>query len=197
MKKPIAIVLLSVTLAGFAAAALAEEGQSTKQQTRAAHETVELGELLDAVARKTGKEFLVDRRVPAEVVVGTLKARDLDYAMFLTVLRNNGLAAIPSDKAVRVIPVSYVRQYAPPMLRENDAAIPDDEWVTRVIRVENTNAVKLVSLLRPMIQKAGHLVADADANKLVVVAPYGVTVRLAEVVDEIDVPAVRSQTSQQ
>ncbi len=197
MKKPIAIVLLSVTLAGFAAAALAEEGQSTKQQTRAAHETVELGELLDAVARKTGKEFLVDRRVPAEVVVGTLKARDLDYAMFLTVLRNNGLAAVPSDKAVRVIPVNYVRQYAPPMLRENDAAIPDDEWVTRVIRVENTNAVKLVSLLRPMIQKAGHLVADADANKLVVVAPYGVTVRLAEVVDEIDVPAVRSQTSQQ
>ncbi len=197
MNKLIAIVLLSVTLAGFAASALAEEGKSTKQQTQAAHETVELGELLDAVARKSGKEFLVDRRVPAEVVVGTVKARDLDYAMFLTVLRNNGLAAIPSDKAVRVIPVSYVRQYAPPMLRENDAAIPDDEWVTRVIKVENTNAVKLVSLLRPMIQKAGHLVADADANKLVVVAPYGVTVRLAEVVDEIDVPAVRSQTSQQ
>ncbi|MDJ0794214.1 MAG: secretin N-terminal domain-containing protein [Woeseiaceae bacterium] len=197
MKTPIAIVLLSVTLIGFAASALAGEGHSATQKAQATHEMVELGELLDTVARNSGKEFLVDRRVPAEVVVGTLKARDLDYAMFLTVLRNNGLAAIPSDKTVKVIPVGNVRQYAPPMLRENDAAVPDDEWVTRVIKVENTNAVKLVSLLRPMIQQAGHLAADSDANKLVIVAPYGVTVRVAEVVDEIDVPAVRTQTPQQ
>ncbi len=186
MKNLIAIVILSAALAGFAVPAVAEEGQSTKKAAQVTHETVELGELLEAVARKSGKAFLVDRRVPAEVVVGTVKVRDLDYAMFLTVLRNNGLAAVASDTAVRIIPVGSVRQYALPMLQANADGTPDDEWVLRIIQVENTNAVKLVSLLRPMIQQAGHLVADSDSNKLVIAAPYGVTVRLAEVVDEID-----------
>ena len=186
MKNLLAIFIVSAALAGFAAPVVAEEGQSTKKAAQATHETVELGELLEAVARKSGKAFLVDRRVPAEVVVGTVKVRDLDYAMFLTVLRNNGLAAVASDTAVRIIPVGSVRQYALPMLQANADGTPDDEWVLRIIQVENTNAVKLVSLLRPMIQQAGHLVADSDSNKLVIAAPYGVTVRLAEVVDEID-----------
>ncbi len=191
MKNYIAIAVLSITLAGFAASALAEEGQSGKQPAQVTHATVDLSEVLEAVARRSGKEFLVDRRVPAEVVVGTVKVRDLDYSMFLTVLRNNGLAAVSSSEAVRIIPVGSVRQYALPILRENDDSIPDDAWVTRIVKVENTNAVKLVALLRPTIQQAGHLVADSDANKLVIVAPYDVTKRLVEVVDEIDVPAVR------
>ena len=186
MKNLIAFVTLSAMLFGYSAAALGQEGQSGKQSVQASHETFELSELLDAVARKSGKEFLIDRRVPAEVVVGTVKLRDVDYPMFLTVLRNNGLAAVPSDKLVKVIPVGSVRQYALPILRENDDSVPDDAWVTRILQIEHTNAVRLVPLLRPMIQQAGHLVADSDSNKLIIVAPYGVTKRLAEVAREVD-----------
>ncbi len=184
MKNLVATMLLSLTLVGFAASA--EEGQSSEQPQHAMHETVELSELLESAARESGDEFLVDRRVPAEVVVGTVKLRDIDYPMFLTVLRNNGLAAVPSDNAIRIIPVNFVRQYKLPMLQQNDDAIPGDEWVTRILKVENTNAVRLVPLLRPMIQQAGHLVADSDSNTLIIVAPYGVTERLVEIVDEVD-----------
>ena len=193
MKNLIAITVLLVTFAGFTTVAWADEEQSAKQAT---HETVELSELLEVVSRESGNDFLIDRRVPAEVVVGTVKLRDIDYAMFLTVLRNNGLAAISSDKAVRIIPVSQVRQYKLPMLRENDGTIPDDAWVTRVMKIENTAAPRLVPLLRPMIQQAGHLVADADANVLIVVAPYSVTERLVDIVYEIDQRSGARQSSQ-
>ena len=193
MKKTIAIVVLSFSLAGFTGSAQAEEGQSSKQPAQAMHETVELKVLLDAVARKTGSEFLIDRRAPAEVVVGTVKLRDIDYAMFLTVLRNNGLAAAPADRAVRIVPVNYVRQHALRIVRQNDDAIPSDEWVTRILKVENTNAVRLVPLLRPMIQQAGHLVADTESNALIIAAPYSVTVHLAEIVKEADMPIGKRQ----
>ena len=189
MKTLIAVVVLSVGLIGHADRVLAEEGESAGQSAPAMHETVELKDLLDVVARKSGSDFLIDRRVPAEVVVGTVKSRDIDYALLLTVLRNNGLAAVSTGKVVRIIPVNYVRQYALPLLRENDGGIPGDEWVTRILKVENTNAVRLVPLLRPMIQQAGHLVADGESNTLVIVAPYGVTERLVEIVDEVDAPA--------
>ena len=189
MNKLLAIVFLSGALTVLPASALAEEAPSKGQAAQATHETIELRELLDSMSRKSGTDFLVDRRVLAEVVVGTVRVRDLDYAMFLTVLRNNGLAAVPSDKAVRIVPVGSVRQYALPILREDDDSVPDDEWVTRILTIENTNAVRLVPLLRPMIQQAGHLVADTDSNKLIIVAPYGVTERLADIADEVDQPA--------
>ena len=189
MKNFIAVVVLLFASIGHAGLALAEEGQSSKQSAPPMHETVELKDLLDAVARKSGSEFLIDRRVPADVVTGTVKLRDIDYAMFLTVLRNNGLAAVPADNAIRVIPVNSVRQYKLPILQDSDDSIPGDAWVTRVFKLENTNAVRLVPLLRPMIQQAGHLVADSESNKLIVVAPYGVTEQLVEIVDEVDTPA--------
>lgn len=191
MKNLIAVVVLLVASIGHAGLALADEGQSSEQSAPAMHETVELKDLLDVVARKSGSDFLIDRRVPAEVVVGTVKLRDVDYAMFLTVLRNNGLAAVPADNVIRVIPVNSVRQYKLPILQASDGAIPGDAWVTRILKVENTNAVRLVPLLRPMIQQAGHLVADSDSNKLIVVAPYGVTEQLVEIVAEVDAPAGR------
>lgn len=188
MKKVIAVAVLSMTIAGISHSVLADEAQSEKP-AHATHETVELKDVLDVVARKSGKEFLVDRRAPAEVVLGTIKPRDVDYAILLTVLRNNGLAAAPSDEAVRIVPVGFVRQYKLPLVRENDDAIPSDEWVTRILAVEHTNAVRLVPILRPMIQQAGHLVADSESNKLIIVAPHGVTEHLAEIVDEVDTPA--------
>lgn len=195
MKNLVAIVLLSLTLVGFAV--FAEEGQSSGQPHPATHETVELKELLDTVARKSGKGFLVDRRVPAEVVVGTVGTRDIDYATLLTVLRNNGLAAAPTSRAVRIVPVSNIRQYELPLLRAEDDGIEDDEWVSRVVGLSRAHAPKLVPLLRPMVPKAGHLAASSDANVLVVVAPYGVTKRLVEIAEEIERRASAPQASTQ
>jgi len=196
MKNLIAIVVLSATFAGFTTAAWADEGQSANQTAPMKHQTVELSDLLEVVSRESGNDFLVDRRVPPEIVVGTVKLRDIDYAMFLTVLRNNGLAAVPSDTAVKVIPVGYVRQYQLPILRENDDTVPGDAWVTRIITLETSAAPRLVPLLRPMIQQAGHLVADAESNALIVVAPYGVTEGLIDIVDEIEQRTKERQSSQ-
>lgn len=195
MKNTIAIVVLSVLLSGMADSALAEGGQSPAQAPPASIETVELRELLEVVAKKSGKEFLVDRRVPAEVVLGTIEIRDVDYAVLNTVLRNNGLAAAPSREAIRVVPVAYIRQYELPIVSHEDQGVPDDAWVTRILKLKNTAAARLVPLLRPLLPQAGHLVADADSNLLIVVAPFGMSERIASIVEEVDVPAIRTQES--
>ncbi|MDJ0710415.1 MAG: hypothetical protein QNJ14_08500 [Woeseiaceae bacterium] len=186
MKRLVAIVVLTVALAGYGGALAAEQGQAPKQSGPAKHPTVELSELLDAVARKSGKEFLIDLRAPEEVVVGTIDIRDVDYGHLLTVLRNNGLAAAGSSKAVRIVPVAVIRQYELPTLRDNNDAIHEDEWVTRLLEPRNAVAPRLVALLRPLVPQAGHLFAEADSNLLIVVAPYGVTQQLVDVVNEID-----------
>ena len=107
------------------------------------------------------------------------------------------MAAAPSNDAIRIIPVSLIRQYELPTLRDNDDTIPDDEWVTRVLRLENTAAPRVVPLLRPMIPKEGHLIGEAEANLLIVVAPYGVTKRVVGIAGEIDANADKPQASSQ
>ena len=197
MKNLVAIVLLSIAVTGSPASASAQENQLPKQSSPARHETVELNDILDVVSRKSGQVFLIDRRVPADVVVGTARVRDVDYALLLTILRNNGLAAATSDSAVRIVPVNLVRQHELPILHENDDAIPNDEWVTRLIQPSQAAAPRLVPLLRPMVPQAGHLVAESDSNVLIVVAPYCVAKRLVDIVYEIDQRTEHTQASTQ
>ncbi|MEM8682144.1 MAG: hypothetical protein AAGF72_01870 [Pseudomonadota bacterium] len=150
------------------------------------HEKVPLTKLLDVVSRDTGKDFLIDARVPTEVVVGTLAMRDVDYNAFATILRNNSLAAVDAEKTIKIVPSRIVRQQALPLVSDSDPSIPGDAWVTRMVFVENANAGQLVPILRPMIQQEGHLVGMPAANMLLIVAPYGVSEQLVKIARAID-----------
>ena len=150
------------------------------------HEIVPLAKLLEAVSKDSGREFLIDYRIDAEVVTGTLDVRKIDYGTLLSILRNNGLAAVSAESVTKIVPVAVVRQHALPIIRENDPSIPGDAWVTRTLVLEKVNAAGLVPILRPMIQQAGHLAAIGGSNMLVIVAPYGVTERLVDIAMEAD-----------
>ena len=167
---------------------IAQQATSDKEaeSARIQQPTVELAELLGAVASKEDKTFLVDSRVPAEVVVGQVRTRDVSYAVLLTVLRNNGLAAVRAEDHISVIRVNTVRQHKLPLVMEDDDSIPDDEWVMRIFRPTNVSAPMLVPILRPLIVQAGHLAAVSGSNTLVIVAPYGTVKQLGELIRIFD-----------
>ncbi|MEM9401049.1 MAG: hypothetical protein AAGA44_01035 [Pseudomonadota bacterium] len=181
MRALLQTLVITLIVAGVALPADAAD----EAPPRPAHELVELRDLLDAVSKAEGKDFLVDRRVQASVVIGTLSLRDVDYAAFLSILRNNDLAAVDGKDIVRVIPVAYVRQSPLPILRDSDSSLPADAWVARILMLKNTAAPPMVPILRPMVPQQGHLVATADT--LLIVAPYGVTEQLAEIAQTLDV----------
>jgi general secretion pathway protein D len=148
--------------------------------------TAVLGDLLESVSRKSNKEFLVDSRVAAEVVIGQVNWRDISYPLLHTVLRNNELAAVRVQGMVNVVPVAAIRQYPLPVLYEDDATMADDEWVTRIMRPERADAVMMVSVLRPLLPQQGHLSAIPQSNTLTVVARYANAKRIAEMVQDMD-----------
>ncbi len=177
------LVLAALLFTGAFNPAFADDKDSPEP---ARHEKVALTKLLDAVSRETGKEFLIDARVPTEVVVGTLAMRQVDYDAFATILRNNSLAAINGERFIKIVPSRIVRQQALPLVGDSDPSIPGDAWVTRMVFLEKFNAAQLVPVLRPMIQQEGHLVGMPTANMLLIVAPYGVTERLVDIARAAD-----------
>lgn len=145
--------------------------------------------ILDAVSRKSGKTFLVDARVSPSVVVGQPRAKDITFSMLLKVLRNNGLAAVIADDTVSIIPVATIRQHPLPLLFEDNEAIDEEEWVTRVIRLQNASAKHVVPILRPLLPQQGHLAAHVDSNTLILVDRYANARRVSKMILAMDASA--------
>jgi len=147
---------------------------------------VRLDTLLAQVSRKSRKQFLVDTRVQPDVVAAQIEASEVTYPLLLSILRNNGLAAVTIENTVNVVPVEAVRQYPLPLLSKIDQDVPSDEWVTSIIRTSKISAAQVIPILRPLMPFAAHLAAFPDQNAVIVVDRAGNARRIIEMVRELD-----------
>lgn len=151
----------------------------------ASEDAVPIARVIAGVAKTTGKKFLVDPRVRADVTLIGFDPDRLDYATMLSVLHVHGFAAVDDGKYVRVLPDPGARHLAIPLLTGNDSH-PNAEYVSRVIAVKNVPAAQLVPILRPLLPQQAHLVAFPCTNQLILVDTYGNVKRLEKLVAAID-----------
>jgi general secretion pathway protein D len=145
--------------------------------------TVPLTTVIAAVAKRSGKKFIVDPRVQGDAVLQENPA-SLSYDDFLMLMSVHGFAAVTNGDYVRVVPEASVRQMAVP-IADGDKH-PLAEYVTRIWTVKSIPASHLVPLLRPLIPQQGHLVALPCTNNLIVVDTFGNTQRLDQVIKSLD-----------
>lgn len=155
-------------------------------QHSGAYPPVPLATILEAVSKKTGRVFLTSSDAQREVVVGQVKAKDMTYSSLLIVLFNNGLAAVTAGDVTNIVQATRVRQFALPIISQDDDTIDDYEWVTRVVEVKNMHAPQMVPILRPLVPQMGHMVAHADSNSVIIGARYGNAKRLADLIVWMD-----------
>ena len=146
----------------------------------------ELAPLLERVERESGKRFLVDRRLGSRIYLGTVEANDVTYPVLLAVLRANGFAAFESGGYVNIVPDANIRFHAP-VVQTDDASIPAELFVTRVLTTVNVGAQQLVPILRPLLPQAAHLAAHGDSNTLIVMDRYENIQRITAIVRSLDV----------
>lgn len=142
--------------------------------------------LIATVAEITGRNFIVDPRVEGKVTVITSEPMTPAevYDTFLSVLRINGFAAVPSGRLVRIVPDAVARQLDIPA--EVPGASAPDALVTRVIAVSNVSARELSELLRPLLPQAAQVAVHEGSNAIVVVDRAGNVDRIERLVRRID-----------
>jgi general secretion pathway protein D len=128
----------------------------------------DISALVAEVAEVTGKNFIIDPRVKGTVTVISSKTMNADevYQLFLAVLNVNGFAAVPSGSSVKLLPDVNAKQNAVKV--DLTGQIKGEDMVTRVISLDNTSAVDLVPVLRPLLPQFAHLAAVPSANALVI-----------------------------
>ena len=147
----------------------------------------DIGTVIGTISEATGKNFIVDPRVKGKVTVISskpLKADEL-YQVFLAVLNVHGFAAVPDGGVIKIVPEVTAKQSAIPNATDRDPGI-GDEYVTRVIGVDNVAATQLVPILRPLLPQEAHLAAYPGSNVLIASASAANIGRIVELIQRID-----------
>jgi general secretion pathway protein D len=174
----------------WGAAPAQQQAQAQQQQTTItpAFRDADLTQIIEAVSQITGKTFIVDPRVRAQVTIlsSTPMSPDAFYETFLSILQVHGFVAVPAGNSIKIIPDANARQLP------GQEDLPDrvngssDEFITQVIAVRNVSAAQLVPVLRPLIPQYGHLVAYPPSNMLIISDRASNVSRMMRIIQRID-----------
>jgi len=142
--------------------------------------------VINSVSQITGKNFIIDPRVKGKITVVSAKPLNKDevYNVFLSILQVHGFATVPTKNAIKIIPDATAKQNATPLSNSNRG--PDDQLITRVLKVEHINSAQLVPILRPLVAQQGHLAAYAATNMLIISDRAANIRRMERIVSEMD-----------
>ena len=181
-------------LAVLAAASLAsaQQAQQAQQAPQAQRITpnfkdADITQIAEAVAAATGKNFIIDPRVRAQVTMlsSTALSPAAFYEAFLSILQVYGFIAVPAGDVVKILPDANARQM-PSIDLPDHLSATSDEIVTQVIDVKNVSAAQLVPILRPMIPQYGHLAAYPSSNILIISDRASNVNRMVRIIRRID-----------
>ena len=187
---------LSLTLsAGYAQQTQQAQQNRQGQQNQQNQQTItpnfkdaDLSLVVQAVQSITGKTFIIDPRVRAQVTIlsSTPMTADAFYQAFLSVLQVHDFVAVPAgDNVVKIVPAQNSRWMAGNDLPSRVSST-SDEIVTQVIPVKNVNAAALVPVLRPLLPQGAHFVAHQSSNTLIISDRASNVNRMMHIIQRID-----------
>jgi general secretion pathway protein D len=147
----------------------------------------DITQIAEAVSAATGKNFIIDPRVRAQVTMlsSTPMSPAAFYEAFLSILQVYGFIAVPAGNVVKILPDTNARQIPATDLPDHVSAT-SDEIVTQVLDVRNVSAAALVPILRPMMPQYAHLAAYPAGNILIITDHASNVNRMMRIIRRID-----------
>ena len=158
-------------------------GQTEQAMIKPNYREADIRTIVEAVSEVTGKNFVIDPRVKAQVTMlsSTPMSPDAFYATFLSILQVHGFIAVPAGDVIKILPDANARQ-----VPGATSSSGGDQIVTLTVMLRNVGAAQLVPILRPLIPQYGHLAAHPASNMLII-SDRGANVdRLRRIISRID-----------
>lgn len=151
----------------------------------------DIREVVETVAKITGKTMIVDPRVKG-LKVTIITAGEVDYTkdqiynIFVSALQVHKFQAIEANGVVKIIPDQQARsEYSPVNVGNLDDY--GDRYITQVIPVQNVDAQQIMNVLRPLVSPtSGHLFAVQGTNTLILHDSASNVRRITEIIDRTD-----------
>ena len=151
---------------------------------------VDIRQMVDIVAKETGKNFIVDPQVHGKItfVSGSgLDKSDL-YEAFLSVLQVHNFDAVETGDLIKIVPAGKARSQVAPLVK--DAGESDsDQTVTEVIKLNYIPVATALQTLTPLAgQGETRIQPNQSSNSVVITGRAQNVARLRSLAESIDNP---------
>jgi general secretion pathway protein D len=181
-KIPACILFCSLAMSMNARADTAPAPSSSES----ADSGIPLAKIIQGVAKKTGKKYLIDPRVHAQVQLIGQEISSITYSDLLSILMLNGYTAVDEGGYIMVLPDASGRTLPVPQSVSARETFPDAMVVSKVIPVKNMPAAFLVPLLRPLLPQQAHLAAAYCSNAILMVDTFANVKRIEALIEALD-----------
>ncbi len=151
---------------------------------------VDIRAMITTVSEVTEKNFIIDPNVKGKVTVISKKSMSADevYQIFLSLLDVHGYSVVPTIEANTFKIIKGITAKSKAIPNDLANALKGDQLVTRVIKIQHTQAMQMVQILRPLVPQHAYLAGYADSNMIVISDLADNINRLVELVHHIDQP---------
>jgi general secretion pathway protein D len=160
-------------------------------------QNVDLPVLAKFISEITGKNFVVDENVRGKVSIisPTRVTPEQAYSIFQSVLQVKGFTTVQAGTVIKIIPSRDVRQSAELTQSQQPGFTQGDQYVTRMIKLRNTDSTSVMSVIQPMISHDGLVAAFPQDNTLIITDDAYNVQRLLRIVGSLDVQGVQQNVA--
>jgi general secretion pathway protein D len=152
---------------------------------------VDLMAMLNAMAPMLCRPFIVPgniRQTKVTIIAPDTMTAPEAYRMFLSSLEAMGLTVQPQGKVLKIIESNRARESAIPLYDSETTPPTQDQYVTRMLRLEHAELNDVKQVLDRLRSKDGDITVYAPTNTLVI-TDLGTNIRrMEEVIGQLDVP---------
>jgi len=155
-----------------------------------------LAQIAKFLTENMDKPVLIDKEVEkTQITVVNPKPLPVEEALFVltTALHEQGVAIEERERTIHLIPITeIVRRQIDTVPAEVDVATitPTNRIVRKIFELRHHDPARLIDVLKPLIPAYGHIVADTNTRKLIIVSPVDRLITLSRIIEELDKPDV-------
>ncbi len=149
---------------------------------------VDLQTFVKFISELTGKNFVLDEKVQGKVTVisPTKISVDEAYQVFLTVLDLKGFTAVGENKVIKIFPSREAKQSSVSVVTDEKPLPEDENYETRVLRLNYISASEISRLIAPLISKDGSSIPYPQTNTLILTDIKSNMAKVLELIAELD-----------
>src|SRR5712691_10206253 len=117
------------------------------------------------------------------------------YSIFQSVLQVKGFTTVQAGTIIKIVPARDVRQSAELTQSQQPGFTQGDQYVTRMVKLRNTEATSVMSVIQPMISHDGLVASFPQDNVLIITDDAYNVQRLLRIIGSLDVQGVQQNVA--
>lgn len=153
--------------------------------------------LIKFISELVNKNFIIDDKIKGKVTIISPEKITIPeaYRVFESILEIKGFTLVPTGKVIKVVPANEAKQRGI-QTDTGKTILPSDrtdQFVTRITRLDYVDANEIITLVRPLFSKEGHVVPYKQTNTLIMTDLKTNLYRILKIINELDVKGYHAE----